>query len=504
MMRIVAVARVADQVFARARAHFDISIKSGGARRRCILIGMAMGGRTVLALAMCTAATTGACDRSGLELDVRVPDGVTSVEIRLGQPTCNGSGDAFSCSNGSSAAIGTVGEGIAWSSAGPSAAGDIHELITISHSEAVHGGSATFLLDTRDLPSPIGALAIIGLDASGVPQAMTVLDDVSVPQRAQLSIQLPAVTAVDVPPTGSDQTPAVHLWTSGSASCLAWFPPATDPSSPPGAEFIVPADDHDCDGFAIDGTTECDDYWAHSVTLGGMCATREAIGSSSTGSATMPCVLGSAAACMDGQLASSTGCMPNPTLVACVPDAVCDVCGSPLNDNCFPTELGSSSTVSHAEIDCTFPYLSLISGKTQCALPATSEVAIVYTALGSPTFEVDSFALAPMLLAGIGSTLNVGSGAVFTVGALGVVGTGSGSGSGLAMTLTWTSGFPSANQPPYFLRIGSAANTTTAGSAALIPLVISFPEVSSSQTCMASCALTTTTDEVWTCAPPGK
>ena len=491
-----------------------------------------MGGRTMLALATCAVLAVGACnERNGLELDVTVPDTVDSVEVVLGGPTCNRSDEGFTCYNGSSSALGTVGGGIAWASGLPVVPGYIHEWLTTSTLESVvPTHRATYLLDTSTLKPQVGAIAIIGLDGSGKPEAMTVLDVSTLPNRAQLSIALPEVTNVDPPPTSGAQTPAAHLWGSGSANCLAWFPP-TEGSAVPPAQFIVPADDHDCDGWTIRGGNECDDYWADSATLGGYCGSAQSIGSA------MPCVLGSAAGCTDGHAVGSIACLPlagQPE--SCVPDLVCDVCQPPLavgSAGCFMQDLlpASTSMVSHAEIDCTFPYAVLTNPQLCLGSGLTSEPASVYTLQGPGTFAIYNYGLPPQLLLSsttspTGATMNVGSGADFDVefsytaigsgtgsgsGSGSGAGSGSGSGSGSGpsslfnMTLDWISGFPTVNSDlgfEYFVAIGSASPN---GPQAMIPLVIRFVVSTAAQPCPpAMCTMTSqTADEVWACSPPG-
>lgn len=199
-----------------------------------------------------------ACDTVGPGTHIQV-SGVGSaatVELLVGDTSCG-----YGCTGGHPIS-GTDG-GISWAAGMQLLEGEIHEQLWTT-TTPVSAGSATVILEATSGDSAdamtLPIVAFVGFSSDGEVTGMAVLDGVELQAGDVLPVTLTPVTQIDAPPAFASLTQEAHFWASGSAQCIAYFAPGK--GTP---DFIVPADDHDCDGYRVTDSPidECNDFMAN-------------------------------------------------------------------------------------------------------------------------------------------------------------------------------------------------------------------------------------------------
>ena len=288
----------------------------------------------------------------GVDVEITPPQGTVRVELLVAPSDCSDP---------------TCDAGIAWTTAGPQAAGKVYDVDhdTRNMLGVPASGSVRFQLhsSTDDHIDRIAAIAFDGQDNA---LALEVLRDLVVPTNSAEIWQVQLEPIVDIPdmpdaaPAAGSPTKREHVWRApaGSAEDASTYPSCLvtqewdDSAKLWNRDFVVPSD-RDCDNQTI----ECNPFW-YDFDVGtpaSVCAT------ATSGHFTPACVLGGSL-CADGRSDSTACTVPTNSPFQCVPDAICKCTDPGTFDACVRQELSTgfatplASPITYA--DCEFPFLT--------------------------------------------------------------------------------------------------------------------------------------------------
>ncbi|MGE5185439.1 MAG: hypothetical protein ACM31C_25420 [Acidobacteriota bacterium] len=295
---------------------------------------------------------------SGVDVEVKAPSGTRTVELLVAPGDCT---DA------------TCSDGIAWTIAGPQAAGTIYKVDSDTRNtlQVPASGTVRFRLHSN-ADQTIDRLAAIGFDAAGAPLSIKVLHDIVVPtDHAEIwQLSLDAIDEIgdqpDAPPASGTPTERQHVWRApvvqGGPEDPASYPSCvvtqswSDSDSSWDRHFIVPSD-HDCDNQAIECNANWYDFAAGQTAS--VCATNN------SGTFAPACIVGGSL-CADGR-SSSTACAADPSHPPlCIPDAMCQCTDPGTFDTCVRDELAAGFTAPMQSpvtfANCDFPSVTGTAG----------------------------------------------------------------------------------------------------------------------------------------------
>ena len=297
-------------------------------------------------LSIAALAVTGCFSDRGVALEVDVGDtGAATVELYLGTQACDPR---------------TNTAGITCASIAPppdgklALAGDVWFRDGLTPEVAqVKGGKATFQL-RADTPTTLPIVVVVGLASSQgtIAVGAATLRDLAVPvNSARVVATTLASTAGAVARNAEDR---VLVWRKASppSSCVMIEHGGTAPVT---RDFVVPAEDPDCDDAAA---PECNPAAYLGSNLVGGVRDRPECFSSSGGPA---CVLG-AFGCQDNVAGNDNKCVPLASRI-CVPDAFCSCTMS--DEPCIRSKLGPPPNPV-ARLDCQVPTMLAVGSVGLC------------------------------------------------------------------------------------------------------------------------------------------
>lgn len=424
--------------------------------------------RLLGSLAALTAALVGGCfDDRGVALVVDVGEvaGVDSVELFIATRACASSTEKIDCD----------------ALTPPSAAVPVPGTIWIRDADAslfalVNGTKATLRLeppaDTDAMTLP--RVFVIGRDAAGAPLSVHAFEDLEVssdPRLLELALTPTQGALGATQPVSRPAGEYVQLW----GSCLAIEHRTDDGVT---RDFVVPADDPDCDGRPTTAANECNPTAADGAQ-----------GIPSSAEAEVDCLVAKQGVCFVGYTGckdgvADEGCYPAARPM-CAPAATCATCDNKPDRNCFE----GIATTKAQHVTCTLhPTVQPCSASTPVSLErylpdGCGDRPTIATITNS---SADQFAF--------------GDSATFETGTVRVDAPGTASG-GCALKLTWTRGTPQGGESIEYgaIKLGNDRGT------ALLPIVIA--NLTPAADCAEAFACTVSNpggelDPMWACVAP--